>query len=138
MKKKREGRKHAEEQRPQEKKSHKKAEHSVGNNIVNKNSKISFYDLLTLIKDKKHSVNQVYINHSDILYFSKTTFYKYVNTGVLSLSNTDLPKKSKYKKRKVRKDKENKRNIAVLKGRKYEDYLEFIAKHKRMSKCQIF
>lgn len=93
--------------------------------------------IVPLIKDKKHSVNQVYINHNDILYFSKTTFYKYVNTGVLSLSNTDLPKKSKYKKRKIRKDKENKRNIAILKGRKYEDYLYFISKHKKMSKCQM-
>lgn len=93
--------------------------------------------IVPLIKDKKHSVNQVYINHNDILYFSKTTFYKYVNTGVLSLSNIDLPKKSKYKKRKIRKDKENKRNIAILKGRKYEDYLYFISKHKKMSKCQM-
>lgn len=93
--------------------------------------------IVPLIKDKKHSVNQVYINHNDILYFSKTTFYKYVNAGVLSLSNTDLPKKSKYKKRKIRKDKENKRNIAILKGRKYEDYLYFISKHKKMSKCQM-
>lgn len=93
--------------------------------------------IVPLIKDKKHSVNQVYINHNDILYFSKTTFYKYVNAGVLSLSNIDLPKKSKYKKRKIRKDKENKRNIAILKGRKYEDYLYFISKHKKMSKCQM-
>ena len=27
--------------------------------------------IVPLIKDKKQSVNQVYINHSDILYFSK-------------------------------------------------------------------
>ena len=54
--------------------------------------------IVPLIKDKKQSVNQVYANHSDILYFSKTTFYKYVDAGVLSLSNLDLPKKIKYKK----------------------------------------
>lgn len=56
--------------------------------------------IVPLIRDKKQSVNQVYINHSDILYFSKTTFYKYVDTGVISLANIDLPKKVKYKSRK--------------------------------------
>ena len=53
--------------------------------------------IVPLIKDKNQSVNQVYINHPDILYFSKTTFYKYVDIGVLSLTNLDLPKKVKYK-----------------------------------------
>ena len=55
--------------------------------------------IIPLIKLKKQSVNQVYANHKDILYFSKTTFYKYVNLGVLSLTNLDLPKKVKYKRR---------------------------------------
>jgi len=48
------------------------------------------------MKFKKQNVNQVYINHSDILYFSKSTFYRYVDIGVLSLTNADLPKKIKY------------------------------------------
>lgn len=56
--------------------------------------------IVPLIKYKKHSVNQVFINHSDILDFSKVTFYNYVNNGVVSLTNLDLPKKVKYKKRK--------------------------------------
>lgn len=59
--------------------------------------------IVPLIKDKKQSVNQVYINHSDILYFSKSTFYKYVDLGIFSLTNADLPKKIKYKKRKHKK-----------------------------------
>ena len=56
--------------------------------------------IVPLIKDKKQSVNQVYVNHKDILYFCKTTFYKYINLGVFSLTNMDLPKKVKYKKKK--------------------------------------
>ena len=43
--------------------------------------------IVPLIKNKKHSVNQVFINHSDILYFSKSTFYNYINIGLLSLIN---------------------------------------------------
>ncbi len=72
--------------------------------------------IVPLIKDKKQSINQVYINHSDILYFCKTTFYKYVDLGVFSLNNLDLPKKVKYKKRKSNKEKDYKRKLAILKG----------------------
>ena len=93
--------------------------------------------IIPLIKDKKQSINQVYINHSDILYFTKPTFYKYVNLGVLSISNLDLPKKVKYKKRKHNRTNDNKRKIAILKGRKYEDYLSYIEKHPKMNICQM-
>ena len=93
--------------------------------------------IVPLIKNKKQSVNQVYSNHSDILYFCKTTFYKYIDLGVLSLSNLDLPKKVKYKKRKSNKDTDYKRKLALLKNRTYEDCLEFIIKHPKMNVCEM-
>ena len=94
--------------------------------------------IVPLIKDKKQSINQVYINHSDILNFSKVSFYNYVNQGVISLTNLDLPKKVKYKKRKKNNSNNNyKRDISILKGRRYEDYLEIISKHPKMSKIQL-
>lgn len=90
--------------------------------------------IVPLIKNKKQSVNQVYINHSDILYFSKSTFYKYVDIGVFSLTNTDLPKKIRYKKRKHKNtNNENKRELSLLKGRKYEDFIEFSSNHPKMN-----
>lgn len=92
--------------------------------------------IIPLIKYKKQSVNQVYINHSDILDFSKVTFYNYVDMGVLSLTNMDLPKKVKYKKRKVR-DKKYKRDLLVLKDRRYEDYINTISKHPNYNKVQL-
>ena len=95
------------------------------------------HSIVPLIKNKKQSVNQVYTNHSDILSMSKVTFYNYVNQGVLSLTNYDLPKKVKYKKRRVKKNTNYKRNITILKNRKYEDYLNFISKHPNMSKVQL-
>ena len=88
--------------------------------------------IVPLIKNKKQSVNQVYINHSDILYFSKSTFYKYVDCGIFSLTNADLPKKIKYKKRKYYNN-ENKRELSLLKGRKYEDFIEFSSAHPKMN-----
>lgn len=95
------------------------------------------HQIVPLIKNKKQSVNQVYINHSDILYFSKPTFYHYVNIGVFSLTNLDLPKKVKYKLRKNKKDNKNKRELALLRGRKYEDFILFIANHPRMNIVEI-
>lgn len=93
--------------------------------------------IVPLIRDKKQSVNQVYINHSDILDFCKVSFYNYVNNGVISLTNLDLPKKVKYKKRKNQKNKNYKRDTLILKGRRYEDYLDFIVKHPKMNKVQL-
>jgi len=89
--------------------------------------------IIPLIKDKKQSINQVYINHSDILYFSKPTFYHYIDMGLLSLCNLDLPKKVKYKSRKKKKDTSNKREISLLNGRKYEDFVLFTAEHPDMN-----
>lgn len=89
--------------------------------------------IVPLIKNKKQSINQVYINHPDILYFSKVSFYKYIDLGIFSLTNMDLPKKFKYKKRKKKKDNSNKRELALLSGRKYEDYVVFKSAHPRMN-----
>lgn len=87
--------------------------------------------IVPLIKDKKQSVNQVYINHSDILYFAKSTFYRYIDLGVFSLINLDLPKKVKYKTRK-KKCHDNRRELSLLNGRRHTDFVEFISIHPHM------
>ena len=89
--------------------------------------------IIPLIKNKKQSVNQVYINHSDVLYFSKTTFYKYIDIGVFSLTNADLPKKIKYKKRKNHVDNTNKRELSLLNNRRYEDFIIYTSNHPKMN-----
>ncbi len=87
--------------------------------------------IVPLIKDKHQSINQIYANHDDLLYFSKTTFYKYIDIGVFSLTNLDLPKKVKYKKRKKKYNKER-RELSLLKGRSYDDFCIFTTKHPKM------
>ena len=42
----------------------------------------------------------MYINHPDILDFSKPSFYNYVNNGVFEFKPLDFPRIVKYKKRK--------------------------------------
>ena len=89
--------------------------------------------IVPLIKNKKQSVNQVYTNHSDILYFCKSTFYNYVDLGIFSLTNADLPKKTIYKVRKKKSNSKNKREIALLNGRRYEDFILYKTNHPKMN-----
>ena len=63
--------------------------------------------IIPLIKEKNHTINQVYINNPDILNFSKSTMYKYINLSVFDLQNIDLKRKVKYKKRKSHNKKRN-------------------------------
>ncbi len=122
---------------------YKLAEEHYQDNLINSRSGIDIKpetiddiesQIVPLIKNKKQSVNQVYINHSDILYFSKSTFYKYVDIGVFSLTNADLPKKIRYKERNHKNTtNKNKRELSLLKGRKYEDFTEFSSNHPKMN-----
>ncbi len=97
--------------------------------IINKN-------IAPLIKEKKQSLNQIYANHNDEITCCKTTFYKYIDKGVFQLGNLDLPRKVKYKKRK-HKNKQNKRDYTILKGRTYEDYKIRISQDKKALVWQL-
>ena len=96
-------------------------------------SKDEAYDLDTLItpliKDKHQTIAHVYANHPDEIKFSKATMYKYVNLGVFSIKNMDLPRKVKYKKRKNNEKQRTRRETAIRKGRTYEDFNKYIEEH---------
>lgn len=55
-----------------------------------------------LIK-KGQTVNHIYINHPELLNFSKVTFYNYINDGVFKFKPIALTRMIKYKKRKKEK-----------------------------------
>lgn len=96
-------------------------------------TKEEIYDLdkfLTpLIKEKRQTISHIYANHPDEINFSRTTMYNYVNLGVFSFKNIDLPRKVKYKKRKENKKQRIRRETAIRRGRTYEDFNEYIGKH---------
>ena len=100
-------------------------------------SKEEAYDidrLITpLIKEKHQSISHVYANHPDEISFSRATMYKYVDLGVFSFRNIDLPRKVRYKKRKENEKQRIRRETAIRKGRTYEDYKEYIGKHSESS-----
>lgn len=87
-----------------------------------------------LIKEKKQSISHIYANHPDEIWFSRTTMYNYVDLGVFSFRNIDLPRKVKYKKRKENSKQRIRRETAIRKGRTYEDFKEYIGKH---TECSI-
>ena len=104
-------------------------------------SKEEAYDIDTLIapliKNKHQTIAHVYANHPDEITFSRTTMYKYVNLGVFSLKNIDLPRKVRYKARKKDRNQRARRESAIRQGRKYEDYEAYLEKHKNVEVVEM-
>ena len=81
---------------------------------------------ITPLVKKGQTTNHLYINHPDILDFSKVTFYKYINAGVFEFGPLDFPRIVKYKKRKNIKERRTRKEREILKGRKYTDFIEYL------------
>lgn len=79
--------------------------------------------------DKGQTLNHLYINHPKTLDLSKTTFYRYVNNGVFDFGPMDFPRIVKYKHRKKNKYRRTRQEREILKGRKYDDFIEYISKN---------
>lgn len=80
---------------------------------------------ITPLIKKGQTTNHLYVNHPDILDFSKVTFYKYINAGVFEFGPLDFPRIVKYKKRKNHVDRRTRKEREILKGRKYTDFIEY-------------
>ena len=81
-----------------------------------------------LMIHKHHSVNQVYIEHPDLLPFSKSTFYKYIDLGILNVRNIDLARKVRFRINKEYDTTESrvKTNPKIKIGRFYSDFKDYI------------
>lgn len=79
-----------------------------------------------LIKEQNQSINHVFIHHPDLLYFSKPTFYSYVNNNLFSFRNIDLTRKVKYKPRKDDAKRRTRTESIIRIGRTYKDFLDYI------------
>lgn len=75
---------------------------------------------------KNHSVNQVYISHPELLPFSKTTFYKYIDLGILNVRNIDLQRKVKWKVKKEYDYHKEKVDTSIKVDRFYTDFKDYI------------
>ena len=84
---------------------------------------------LTPLIKKGQTINNLYINHPDILDFSKPSFYNYVNNGVFEFGPLDFPRIVKYKKRKNSNRRRTRKEREILISRTYDDFIDYTSKH---------
>lgn len=72
------------------------------------------------------SIYTILQNHPEITMCEKT-LYNYIDSGVLSVGNLDLPKKVKYKPRKAHDSEIN--DTGIFEGRTYKDYEKYIKEY---------
>lgn len=96
-------------------------------------SKEEIYELDKLIspllKENKQTIAHIYNSHPDEIWFSRATMYNYIDLGVFTAKNLDLPRKVKYKKRKKSATKTKRREMVIRQGRTYDDFKEYVEKH---------
>ena len=75
------------------------------------------------------SIKLIYRNHKDEIPCKISSLYNYINSGLLDISNLDLPRRVKFAEhRKNNKDKKSKRDYSYRTGRKYEDFQNLLKK----------
>ena len=84
-------------------------------------------EVITPLIKKGQTTNHLSINHPDILDFSKSSFYRYINDGVFEFGPLDFPRIVKYKKRKNSSNRGTRKEREILINRKYTDFIEFIS-----------
>ena len=80
-----------------------------------------------LMIKKHHSVNQVYIEHPECINVSKSTFYRYIDMGLLNVKNVNLARKVRYKVKKEYDYSRLKTSPKVKIGRFIEDFRDYIS-----------
>ena len=90
-----------------------------------------------LMVHKHHSVNHVFISHPDVLPFAKSTFYKYIDLGILNIKNIDLPRKVRFKISKEYNYTRLKCNPKIKIGRFYSDFKDYMDFHPNASVVEM-
>ena len=94
---------------------------------ITKEQIASINDVISpLMIHNHHSINQVFIEHPELLPFSKSTFYKYIDLGILNVKNIDLARKVRYRVKKEYEYTREKTNIKIKIGRFYTDFKDYL------------
>lgn len=95
---------------------------------ISKSSIAAINDVIApLMIHKHHSVNHVFASHPELLPMSKSTFYRYIDLGILNVKNIDLQRKVRYRVKKeydFNRPKPYDKGIKV--GRFYRDFQDYI------------
>ena len=81
---------------------------------------------------KGQTTNHLYINHPEILNFSKVSFYNYINAGVFEFGPLDFPRIVKHKKRKNKK-RRTRQEREILIGRTYDNFIDYISRNPNLN-----
>lgn len=85
--------------------------------------------VLTPLIKKGQTINHLYINHPELLDFSKPSFYNYINAGIFEFRAIDFPRIVKYKKRKNSDKRRTRKEREIRIGRTYDDFIKYISEN---------
>lgn len=88
----------------------------------------SLDDLVSPLIRNGQTMDHIFSEHKEGIPCSKRTLYRYIDAGILSVRNIDLPRKVKYKPRK-QSDTSEKLSRECTIGRTYNDFLEYSDNH---------
>lgn len=91
--------------------------------------------LITPLILNGQSISQIYSKHQSDIPCTTRTLYNYVDLGILTARNIDMPRIVKYKPRKGKKSKPL--NHSWKEGRKYSDFEEFLKNHPELSVVEM-
>lgn len=80
-------------------------------------------DIVAPLIQQGQSIHHICANNTDKIMLDERTIYNYIDAGLLSVGNIDLPRKVNYRKRKGKKPVRVDKQCHV--GRTYEDFLRF-------------
>ena len=81
-------------------------------------------DIITPLVRQGQSIHQICINNADAIMCDERSIYNYVEAGILSVGNIDLPRKVRYRKRRKKKIVHIDKLCHV--GRTYKDFQKFM------------
>ena len=84
-------------------------------------------DIISPLIRQGQSIHQICVNNADDIMCDERSVYNYVDAGILSVANIDLPRKVRYRKRKKKKIVHIDKLCHV--GRTYEDFQQFMEAH---------
>ena len=85
-------------------------------------------EIIAPLLQKGQSINHIMANHGDEIGVSERTIYNYIERGAFRISDSDLPEKIRYRKRKAIKAPSKKVYRNRL-GRDYDSYLLYMKEH---------
>lgn len=89
---------------------------------------IALDELISPLIRKGQSIHHICVSNKDSIMFSEKCIYNYVEAGVISAKNIDLPRKVRYRPRRSRHD-SFKVDRACRINRTYDDFLAYLEEH---------